>query len=155
MLSTYYATKWSEAKSLINATKKHVVDVIFEDIFVMFGIHREIVTNKGDQFTSNLVKKITEKYQIKHRTSTPYHLQANGEVESTNTILQGILTKTIDQEDRLSKSLWDYERTWKDTTELTTCEMVYGKQVLFPFEFHVKTYKIEAELGMDLTKAQK
>ena len=33
--------------------------------------------------------------------------------------------------------------------------MVYGNQVLFPIEIHIKTYKIIAEVAMDLTKAQK
>ena len=33
--------------------------------------------------------------------------------------------------------------------------LVYGKQVLFPIEFHIKTYKIVVEVGMDLVEARK
>ena len=71
------------------------------------------MTDQGTQFTSHLVKSITEQYQIKHRKSTPYHPQANGQVESTNKVIESILTKTVqlhhkDWADRLLESLWTY-----------------------------------------------
>ena len=95
-----------------------------------------------------------------YRTSAPYHLQANGHVESTNKNLEGILTKTMqlhkkDWDDRLPKSFWAYGTTQKYATCLTPCDMVYGKKVLFPIEFHIKTYKTIANLGMNLEESQK
>lgn len=36
-----------------------------------------------------------KEYNIKHGKSSPYHPQANGQVEVTNMELQSILTKTI------------------------------------------------------------
>ena len=44
---------------------------------------------------SKLVKLITLQYQIRHRTSSPYHPQANGQVKYTNKVIEAILTKTI------------------------------------------------------------
>ena len=73
-----YVTKWAEAKALVRATEHTVVNFLFEEIFVRYGVPREIVTDQGTQFTSKLVKDITEKYKIKHRKSTPYHPQAKG-----------------------------------------------------------------------------
>jgi hypothetical protein len=32
---------------------------------------------------------------------------------------------------------------------------VYGKQVLLPIEFHVRTFRIATELGLNLDEAQK
>jgi transposase InsO family protein len=57
---------------------------------------------------SNLVQSITQQYQIKHHKSSPYHPQANGQVESTNKVLEAILTKMVqlhhkDWEDRLQR----------------------------------------------------
>ena len=78
LVCTDYVTKWAEAKALVRATEQTVVNFLFEEIFVRYGVPREIVTDQGTQFTSKLVKDIIEKYQIKHRRSTPYHLQANG-----------------------------------------------------------------------------
>jgi transposase InsO family protein len=38
-----------------------------------------------------MMKEITEKYGIKHRKSSPYHPQANGQVESTNKVMEAII----------------------------------------------------------------
>jgi transposase InsO family protein len=66
-------TKWVEEKALPAASEQLVVDFLFNDIFTRFGVPREIVTDKGTQFTSHLVNAVTEQYQIKHKKSTPYH----------------------------------------------------------------------------------
>jgi hypothetical protein len=67
LVCTDYVTKWVEAKSLYSANEQSVVDFLFEEIFTHFGVPREIVTDQGTQFTSNLVKSITEQYHIKHQ----------------------------------------------------------------------------------------
>jgi len=95
LVCTYYVTKWVEVKDLPHAIEQSVVNFLFEDIFVRFGVPREIVTDQGAQFTSKLVQSIVQEYTIRHRKSTPYHPQTNGKVESTNNILEAILTKTI------------------------------------------------------------
>ena len=59
-----YVTKWVEAKYLYRATKKSVVEFIYEEIFTRFGVTREIITDQGSQFTSKLMKQITTKYGI-------------------------------------------------------------------------------------------
>jgi transposase InsO family protein len=160
LVCTDYVTKWVEAKSLFRATEKSVVEFIYEDIFTRFGVPREIVTDQGTQFTSKLMKELTEKYGIKHRKSSPYHPQANGQVESTNKVLETILTKTVqlhhrDWADRLPEALWAYRTTWRNTTGHTPYELVYEKQVLLPIEFQVRTFRIVAQLGLDLDEAQK
>ena len=75
--------------------EKSVVEFIYEEIFTRFGVPREIVTDNGTQFTSKLMKELTKKYGINHCKSSPYHPQANGQVESTNKVVESILTKTI------------------------------------------------------------
>ena len=62
-----------EAKELVRATEQSMVSFLFEETFVIFGVPWEIVTDKGAQFTSKMVKDLSNKYQIKHWKSTPYH----------------------------------------------------------------------------------
>jgi hypothetical protein len=45
-----YVTKWVEEKAFPSATEKVVVDFLFGEIFVCFGVPREIVTDQGAQF---------------------------------------------------------------------------------------------------------
>eukprot|EP00253_Pinus_taeda_P036107 PITA_36107 len=115
---------------------------------------------QGSQFTSRMVKDLVENYKIKHRKSTPYHPQANGQVESTNKVIEGILTKTLhlhrrDWAERLPEALWAYRTTWRNTMGHTPYELVYGKQALFPIEFQIKTFKTTVQSGLDLLEAPK
>ena len=153
-----YVTKWVEAKALYQANEKYIVDFLFEEIFTHFGVPREIVTNQGMQFMSKLVKSITQKYQSIRRTSSPYHPRANGQVESTNKVIESIMTKTLqlhhkDGANRLLEALWAYRTAWRNTTGFTPYELVYRKQVLLPIEFQVKTIRMAAQMGIDLKKA--
>jgi hypothetical protein len=60
LVCTDYVTKWVEEKALPVASEQTVVDFIFNDIFTRFCVPREIVTDQGTQFTSNIVKSVTE-----------------------------------------------------------------------------------------------
>eukprot|EP00253_Pinus_taeda_P035396 PITA_35396 len=147
LVCTYYVTKWVEAKALFSTTKHSFVSFLYEDIFTHFGVPREIVTDQGVQFTSKLVEKLMEEYKVKHKKSTPYHPQANGQVECTNKVIKGIITKTVHLHrrywvERLPEALWAYRTTWRNTTAHSSYELVYGKEVLLPIEFQVKTIKM-------------
>jgi hypothetical protein len=53
--------------------------------------------------------------------TTAYHPQANGQVESTNKVIESILTKIVkesrkDWSYRLLEALWAYRTTWRNTT---------------------------------------
>jgi hypothetical protein len=118
LVCTDYITKWVEARALSKSTKKVVMDFLFEEIFVWYGMPREIVTDGGAQFTGNKIEALLKKYRIQHQVTSPYHPQENGKVESTNKVLENILTKTvashfIDWVDRLSEALWAYRQLGK------------------------------------------
>jgi transposase InsO family protein len=57
-----------------------------------------------------------DSYHIKHRVTSPYHPQENGQVESTNKVLEAILTKTVSTNRQnwateLPNALWAYRTT--------------------------------------------
>lgn len=115
--------------------------------------------DQGTQFTSNLVKAMVQQYKIKHRLSSPYHPQEIGQVESTNKVLDSILTKSMakhhkDQSDRMAEEIWLYRTTWKNTTGYNPYELVYGRQALLPIEFQIKTFRTAGKICMNLTEAQ-
>jgi len=104
------------------------------------------------------VKGLVEDYKIRHRKSTPYHPQENGQFESTNKVIEGIPTKTVhlhrrDWAKSIPEALWPYRTTWMNTRGHTPYELVYGRQVLFPLEFQIKTFKMAIQLELDLSKA--
>ena len=70
------------------------------------------------------------------------------------------MTKTVqmhrkDWSEKLHEALWAYRITWKNSTSFTPYQLVYGKQVLLPIEFQIHTFKLAADLGVELSEAQK
>eukprot|EP00253_Pinus_taeda_P020719 PITA_20719 len=95
IVCTDYLIKWVETKTIKAATEEKVAEFLRENIFYKFGYPRELVIDQGSQFTSNLIEDLLTHHKIKHRTSTPYHPQENGQVEVTNRALEEILTKVV------------------------------------------------------------
>jgi len=56
----YFVTKWVEAKAVSFATERVVVDFLFTEFFTRFSVPREIVSNNGLQFISNMVQGVME-----------------------------------------------------------------------------------------------
>lgn len=107
-----------------------------------------------------MIEDLLIQHKIKHRTSTPYHPQANGQVEGTNRALEGILTKVVSSSrkswaDKLVEATWAYNTTWKTTTRFTPYELVYGKKGLLSIEFKYNILWMEAQVYLDLNNAQK
>jgi hypothetical protein len=112
------------------------------------------------QFTTHRITNILDNYHIKHKITSPYHPQENGQVESTNKVLEAILTKTVSKNrqtwaSELPNALWAYRTTWSNTTCYSPYHLVYGKERIFPIEFEIKTLRMAQEIGLDLTKAHK
>ena len=127
-------TKWVEATALVRATDQVVVDVMFEKIFTRFGVPKETVTNGGSQFVSRKVESLLQIYHIQHRINSPCHPQTNGQVESTNKVIEAILTKTVkshrrDGDEIFPEALWEYRTTWRNTIGFSPYELVYKKNV--------------------------
>ena len=121
-----------------------VADFLYEYIFTKFKVPREIVTDQGVQFTSNLITELMNKYMVHREKSLPYHPQAKGLVEITNKEIESILTKTIalykqDWATRLLEAIWAYRTTWKRTIGFTPFDFLYGKLELMPIDFQHKT----------------
>lgn len=158
---TDYLTKWTETKAIKAAKEEKVVDILRENVFYKFGYPRELVTDQGNEFTSNMIEDLLIHHKMKHRTSTPYHPQANRKVEVTNRTLEGILTKVVsssrkDWAESLLEKTWAYNTTWKTTAGFTPYELVYGKNALLSIEFeYYNTLRIAAQLDLDLRSAQK
>jgi len=76
-----------------------------------------------------------------------------------NKVIESIFTNTVnmhkkDWVEKLLEALWAYQTTWSNNIGHTPYELVYGKQVLLSIEFHIKTLRIAAQSGLDLSEAQ-
>ena len=85
--------KWVEAIPLKKATRVAISNFIHEHIITQFGIPKRLISDNGTPFINKDVKNLTEAYHIKHKQSTPYYPQGNGQVEATNKVILKILKK--------------------------------------------------------------
>ena len=88
-----YFTKWTEVVSLHKATGGAVENFIKENIIVRFGVPHRIISNNGTPFVNSDVRKMLKFYQAKHRRSSPYYPQGNGQAKATNKAFIKIISK--------------------------------------------------------------
>ena len=120
-MATNYVTKWAKAKATRKNDKHVVAKFLQEEILSHYGCLKELVSDRGTHFVNDVIKKLTKKYKIKHRLTSPYHPRANGQTEKTNEILCKIVTKTVqnsmtDWDSKLLDALWAYRTTYKVST---------------------------------------
>ena len=68
---------------------------IYENIITRFGCPLEIVSDQGTHFVSAVIEDLLDNHIIKHRTSTVYYPQGNGQAESTNKTLINMIRRFI------------------------------------------------------------
>eukprot|EP00253_Pinus_taeda_P031699 PITA_31699 len=83
LVATEYVTKWVEVEALPRATEDSVIQFLLH-LFVRYGLPREVITDGGPQFVGHKLAATLNNYHVQHKITTPYHPQANGQVESSN-----------------------------------------------------------------------
>uniref|UniRef100_A0A2N9EE51 Integrase catalytic domain-containing protein n=1 Tax=Fagus sylvatica TaxID=28930 RepID=A0A2N9EE51_FAGSY len=153
LVATEYFSKWVEAIPLRKATGAAVANFIREHIITRFGIPHKIISDNGTPFVNKNVREVLEHYRIKHRRSTPYYPQGNGQAEATNRMLLRILSKMVFDygkgwSSHLADTLWAYRGSTKTATGFTPFSLVYGTDAISPTELLVPSPRILH--GMDL-----
>ena len=87
-----FATRYPIAIPMTSIETVDVAEALVS-IFAGVGIPREILSDRGSQFTSDLMKEITRLLSIKQLTTTPYHAMCNGLVEKFNGTLKSMLKR--------------------------------------------------------------
>ena len=131
-----YATRYPEALALPSIETERVADALF-DIFSRVGIPEEIITDRGSQFTSQMMDEVRGLLSIKHLPTTPYHAMANGLVEKFNGTLKSMLKKMCAEEpeywDRyLPAVLFAYREAPQSSMGFAPFELLYGRTVRGP-----------------------
>ena len=131
-----YATSFPEAVPLKNITSIDVAEALVT-IFSRVGIPKVIVSDRGTQFTSDLMGKVYELVSMKPVFTTPYHPMANGKVERQHSILKSILKKLCHLQPKewdgyLPCALFSMREVPTDTSGFSPFELLYGRQARGP-----------------------
>ena len=113
-------------------------------VFSRVGFPSEILSDKGTQFMSDLMKEISRLISVKQIYTTAWHPQTNGLCEKMNGVLKNMLKKMCDERphdwDRyLPAVLFAYREVPQESTGFSPVELLYGRQVRGPMQILKKT----------------
>ena len=102
LVAVDYVFKWVEAAALPINDARTVVNFLQKNIFSKFGTPRAIISNKGTHFCNKVFAAAMAKYKVKHKITTAYHPQSNGQAKVSNKEIKKILEKVVN----LSRKYW-------------------------------------------------
>jgi len=132
-----YATRYPEAVALKKTTIAIAEALV--SIFARVGVPDEILSDKGTQLTSELMKEVGRLLSVKQLTTTPYHPQCNGLVERFNGTLKTMLKRMCserpqDWDQYLDALLFAYREAPQESLDFAPFEMLYGRSVKGPLQ---------------------
>jgi len=120
---------------LIPCTKdmdaKQFQEMFLREIFRLYALPRDIITDRGSIFTSDLWKETTQKLGIERRLSTAFHLQTDGQTERPNSTLEQYLRaygnyQQDDWKELLPMAEFAYNNGYQESTKHTPFFANYG-----------------------------
>ncbi|PIK58927.1 hypothetical protein BSL78_04144 [Apostichopus japonicus] len=94
-----YATRYPEAVALPSIETTRVAEALIT-VFSRVGVPREVLTDQGTQFTSDLMREVGRLLSVRQLTTTPYHPACNGLVERFNGTLKLMLRRMCTERPR-------------------------------------------------------
>lgn len=94
-----YFSKFALFFPIRSPTAAVICKLIEEQIFLLFGVPKILITDNGVQFTSSKFKDMCAEYKVQHKTTALYHPQANP-TERINRVLKTMLSSYIENNHR-------------------------------------------------------
>ena len=107
------------------------------NIFSRIGIPQKILSDRGSQFVSDLMREISRLLSVRQLQTTPYHAQCNGFVERWNGTLRRMIQKMAaekpsDWDRYIPALLFSYREVAQASLVFSPFELVYGRSVRGP-----------------------
>ena len=131
-----FATRYPIAIPMTSIETVDVAEALVS-MFAGVGITREILSDRGSQFTSDIMKEIARLLSIKQLTTTPYHAMCNGLVEKCNGTLKSMLKRMTHERpgdwDRYIPALrFAYREVPQESLKCSPFELLYRRTVRGP-----------------------
>ncbi|XP_033745582.1 uncharacterized protein LOC117331096 [Pecten maximus] len=131
-----YATRYPEAVALKGIEAERVAEALV-DIYSRVGVPREVLTDQGSQFTSEVMKEVSMLLSIRQLTTTPYHPMCNGLVERYNGTLKQMLRRMCSERPKdwdkyLNALLFSYREVPQESLGFSPFELLYGRVIRGP-----------------------
>ena len=138
------ATRYPEAIPLKDISSVAVAEALFS-IFTRLGFPKEILSDRGTQFNSELMKQFHSLCACKGIRTSPYHAQSNGTVERFHGTLKSMLRKVIQAHPKqwhryLPALLFACRELPSESTGFSPFTLLFGREVRGPIALLQETW---------------
>ena len=138
LVAVDYGTRYPLAIALKKIDSQTIADALL-DMFSQVGIPKEMLSDNGSQFTSDLMSEVTRLLSIKQLKTTVYNPRCNGLVESLNGTLKQMLKRLCKDQPKewnrfISPCLFALRQVVNESTGFSPFSMIYGRIPRGPVE---------------------
>ena len=129
-------TRYPIAVPLRNISAKNIANVLMK-VFTNFGIPKEIQSDRGSNFTSELFAKILKELDIKQTLSAAYHPESQGALERWHQTFKSMLRKfcvesQLEWDEGIDFLLFAIREVPHESLGFSPFEMLFGRSVRGP-----------------------
>ena len=139
MVVTDYFTRWAESYPMPNMEAETVCKHLVNNFISRYGVPKQIHTDQGRQFESELFQNLCKLLKIDKTRSTSFHPQSSGLVERFNRSLEDMLSKVVstdqkDSDECLPLTMLAYRSSVHESTKYTPNVMMHGREAQLPVD---------------------
>jgi hypothetical protein len=143
-------TKWAEAFAITNHTASTVAKVLVAQIFSRYGTPKQILSDQGPEFESELFKELLRWMEIDKIRCSPYRPSTNAACERFHRTLNSMLAKVIKDSQRnwdeqLPMVMAAYRASPHSATGYSPNRLFLGRENRMPLDLIMGTPSEDAE----------
>ena len=132
-------TRWAFAIPIRKHDAITVAHVLVDKVFSIFGMPAQLLTDRGPEFESGLMRELCRVLEIQKLRTTAYKPSSNGTVERYHRTLNGFLGKVISENQRdwdqwIPAVLAAYHASRHEATGFSPNFLVLGREVRMPLD---------------------
>lgn len=147
-------TKWTESYPLKNITAEAVASTFVKEFICRYGLVKEIHSDQGRQFESQLFKEMCDLLGIDKTRTTAFYPASDGLVERVQRTIEDMLSKYIkssqrDWDEILPFVLMAYRSSKQEATKKTPNLMFLGREIDLPVDLLYPSPPVDPESPKD------
>ena len=128
----------TSSETIIECTKVH---------FAHYGIPEKVITENGLQFRVQAYEDFAKQWGFHHVTSSPYHSQSNGKVESAVKIAKGMLKKVTKDNKDVNLAILSWRNTPTEGGQYSPVQKLHSRRTRTQLPTSNKLLKLKVARG--------
>ena len=137
LVITDYCTRWTEAFATKDMKAETVAKILIEEIICRYSAPRQILSDQGRNFLSQVVKEVCNYFRINKINTSAYHPATNGLCERFNGTLCKMLSVYVNDEQTnwdiyLPIVLFAYRVSEQKSAKESPFKLLFGREARLP-----------------------